>query len=219
MEIQALLDHTLLSPEAKEADIERLCNEAKQYGFKSVCVNPFYVPLAAALLQKTEVKICTVIGFPLGAGNSAIKAFEAENVLSLGADELDMVINIGALKNGDDKTVASEIRAVVDVAREKQALVKVILETCYLSEREKIKACLLAKEEGADFVKTSTGFGSAGATLENVRLMRKTVGLDMGVKASGGIKTLNGVRKLIAAGATRIGTSSGVHIMQELKND
>lgn len=217
VEIEQLIDHTLLKPQALDSDIEQLCQEAKQYGFKSVCINPFYVELAVALLKKTKVVVCTVIDFPLGANGLKTKLFATEQALSAGAKELDMVLNIGALKDEKYGVVAEEIRLIVQKAMQAQALVKVILETCCLTEREKIKACLLAKEEGAAFVKTSTGFAAAGATVEDIKLMRKTVGLEMGVKAAGGIRNLDMVRKMIAAGANRIGTSAGVSIMQDLR--
>jgi len=216
MEIAKIIDHTLLKPQATKADIQKLCAEAKEYGFASVCVNPYHVLWAASLLQDSSVKVCTVIGFPLGASNRRTKIFEAEKALLEGAQELDMVINLGALKENNYSLVANEIRGIVK-ATEGKALVKVIIETCYLTTEEKTRVCLLAKEEGADFVKTSTGFGSGGAVVEDVQLMRQIVGPQMGVKASGGIRRLAEAKAMIAAGANRLGTSAGVNILRELK--
>jgi len=209
--IASMIDHTLLKPDATEKEIRKLCEEAAQYKFASVCVNPAYVPLAAKLLKGTGVKVCTVIGFPLGATTSTTKAIETRDAIANGADEIDMVINVGALKSGDDETVRKDIQAVVDAAKGR-AIVKVILETALLTKEEKIKGCLLAKMAGADFVKTSTGFGPGGATVEDVALMRKTVGPEMGVKASGGIRTYEAAKAMIEAGATRIGASASVAI-------
>lgn len=215
-EIARYIDHTNLKPYATKEDIIKLCDEAIQYGFYAVCVNPYRVKLAKDYLsgKGADVKVASVIGFPLGATPTEVKVFEAKKALDDGADELDMVINIGALKDGDYEYVKRDIEEVVKVAHEKGAKVKVIIETCYLTDEEKVKACELAKEAGADFVKTSTGFGSGGATVEDVRLMRKVVGPEMGVKASGGIRTYDQAVAMIEAGANRIGTSSGVKIVE-----
>jgi deoxyribose-phosphate aldolase len=207
-----MIDHTILKPEAKKDDIEKLCEEAKTYSFCSVCVNPANVKLAAGLLKGSNVKVCAVIGFPLGASTSAVKAMEAKEAIGAGSAEVDMVMNIGALKSGDDDLCIRDIKAVVAAAAGK-AVVKVIIETCLLTDEEKKKACLFAKKAGADFVKTSTGFNKGGATVADVALMRRVVGLEMGVKASGGIKDRQTAEQMIAAGATRIGTSSGVAIV------
>lgn len=209
-----LIDHTLLKPQATKADIEALIADAKAYNFKSVCINPTWVKLAAELLKDSPVKVCTVIGFPLGANTSAVKAFEAKDAIANGATEVDMVINIGEMKAGAYDAVKNDIAAVVEAAKGK-ALVKVIIETCLLTDDEKVKACQLAKEAGADFVKTSTGFSTGGATAEDIALMRKTVGPDMGVKASGGVRTREDAEKMVAAGANRIGTSNGVAIVKK----
>lgn len=209
--ISGMIDHTLLKPEARREAIVKLAEEAKQYGFASVCVNPVWVETAAEVLKGTEVKVCTVIGFPLGASAPEVKAFEAAHAISQGAGEVDMVINIGALKDENDELVASDIKGVVEVASGK-ALVKVILETCLLTEEEIVRACKLSVSAGADFVKTSTGFSSGGATVEAVALMAKTVGPGTGVKASGGVRTLADAEAMIHAGATRLGTSAGVAI-------
>ncbi|WP_297510731.1 deoxyribose-phosphate aldolase [Thermococcus sp.] len=216
IDIAKYIDHTNLKPYATKDDIIRLCDEAIKYGFYAVCVNPYRVKLAKEYLheRKADVKVASVIGFPLGATPTEVKVFEAKKALEDGADELDMVINIGALKDGDYDYVEKDIEEVVKVAHEKGAKVKVIIETCYLTEEEKVKACELAKEAGADFVKTSTGFGTGGATVEDVRLMRKVVGPDMGVKAAGGIRTYEQALAMIKAGANRIGTSSGVRIVE-----
>ncbi|WP_461863218.1 deoxyribose-phosphate aldolase [Thermococcus sp.] len=213
-DISRYIDHTNLRAYATEDDIIRLCDEAKEYGFYAVCVNPYRVRLAKERLKGTDVKVASVIGFPLGATPTEVKVFETKKALEDGADELDMVINIGALKDGDYEYVRKDIEEVVKVAREKGAIVKVIIETCYLTDEEKVKACELAKEAGAHFVKTSTGFGTGGATVEDVRLMRKVVGPEMGVKAAGGIRTYEQAVAMIEAGATRIGTSSGVKIVE-----
>jgi len=212
-DLAAMIDHTLLKPEATKDQIVKLCEEAVEFGFASVCINPTYVSLAADLLRNTPVKVCTVVGFPLGASTPLVKAVEARDAIAAGAREIDMVINIGALKSGDDDLVGRDIRAVVEAARGR-ALVKVILETALLTDDQKVKACLIAKAEGADFVKTSTGFGPGGATVEDVRLMRKVVGKEMGVKASGGIRNLESARKMIEAGASRIGASASVAIVK-----
>ncbi|HEY4554343.1 MAG TPA: deoxyribose-phosphate aldolase [Bacillaceae bacterium] len=216
--IAKMIDHTLLKPEATKVQIQKLCEEAKTYGFASVCVNPCWVETARAILQETDVKVCTVIGFPLGASTPETKAFETKNAIENGAHEVDMVMNIGALKSGDEALAERDIQAVAAAAKGK-ALVKVIIETCLLTDDEKEKACQIAKRAGADFVKTSTGFSSGGATAEDVSLMRKTVGQQMGVKASGGVRSLEDVENMIDAGATRIGASSGVAIVQGLKGD
>ncbi|MGG0657556.1 deoxyribose-phosphate aldolase [Rummeliibacillus pycnus] len=206
------IDHTLLKPEATEEQIITLCAEAKEFDFASVCVNPTWVSVAATELKGAISKVCTVIGFPLGASTSATKAFETKDAIANGADEIDMVINIGALKSGQFDVVESDIKAVVDAAN--GTLVKVIIETCLLTDEEKVKACELSVAAGADFVKTSTGFSTGGATAEDVALMRKTVGPKIGVKASGGVRSLEDLEAMVAAGATRIGASSGVKIMQ-----
>lgn len=213
MNIAKMIDHTLLKANTTKAQIVQLCEEAKEYGFASVCVNPTWVATAAELLKGTDVKVCTVIGFPLGANTPETKAFETKDAIEKGATEVDMVINIGALKDGDDELVERDIRAVVEAAKGK-ALVKVIIETCLLTEEEKVRACRLAVQAGADYVKTSTGFSTGGATVEDIALMRKTVGPNIGVKASGGVRDLQGAEAMIEAGATRIGTSSGVTIVQ-----
>jgi len=214
-DLAAYIDHTILKPEATEKEIIKICNEALEYGFASVCVNPCYVKLAYSLLKDSPVKVCTVIGFPLGASTSSVKAFEAEEAMQNGAQEIDMVLNIGALKNGDYKYVTDDIAAVASVCKGK-ALLKVIIETCLLEEHEKVEACKAAKLAGADYVKTSTGFSKAGAKEEDVALMRKVVGDQMGVKASGGIRDLDTALAMIRAGATRIGASASVNIMKEL---
>jgi len=211
--IAKMIDHTLLKANTTKEQIIKLCEEAKQCGFASVCVNPTWVALAAELLEGTGVKVCTVIGFPLGANAPETKAFETKDAINKGANEVDMVINIGALKDGNDELVERDIRAVVEAA-EGKALVKVIIETCLLTEEEKVRACQLAVKAGADFVKTSTGFSTGGATVEDVALMRKTVGDKVGVKASGGVRNVDDAKAMITAGATRIGTSSGVAIVQ-----
>ncbi|MGZ7444602.1 deoxyribose-phosphate aldolase [Paenibacillus sp. TH7-28] len=208
-----MVDHTLLKAEAGRAAILKLAEEAKQYGFASVCVNPVWVETAAEALKGSPVKVCTVIGFPLGASAPEVKAFEAAHAIRQGAGEVDMVINIGALKDGNDELVARDIVGVVEAAKGK-ALVKVIIETSLLTEEEIVRACLLSVSAGADFVKTSTGFSTGGATVEAVALMRKTVGPDVGVKASGGVRTLADAEAMIQAGATRLGTSAGVAIAQ-----
>lgn len=207
------IDHTLLKPEAIEAEIRTLCKEAIQHQFASVCIQPVWVKLAADLLKNSSVKVCSVVGFPLGANTPEIKAQEAEQLVADGASEIDMVISLGALKSKEYQKVKEEIEAVVCAA--KPALVKVILETCLLTDEEKQKACKLVKEAGAHFVKTSTGFSRSGATVHDVALMRKAVGPDFGVKASGGIRDLATALAMIEAGATRLGTSSGVLIMSQ----
>lgn len=213
MNLAKMIDHTLLRADATKTEITKLIGEAKKYNFASVCVNPTWVKYAAEELSGTTVKVCTVIGFPLGAATSATKAFEAQDAIANGATEVDMVINIGALKEGNNELVEKDIKAVVDAAKGK-ALVKVIIETCLLTDEEKIRVCTLAVKAGTDFVKTSTGFSTGGATVEDVALMRNTVGKDIGVKASGGVRSLADMKNAIAAGATRIGASSGVKIME-----
>jgi len=214
-ELARLIDHTALKPDTTEARIQQLCNEARRYGFAAVCVNPCYVPLAAALLEGSSVAVCTVIGFPLGATQTVTKVAEALQALRDGARELDVVLNIGLLKSGRLEAVRHDLQAVVDVAHQAQppALVKVILETALLSEAEKITACHLALEVGADFVKTSTGF-AGGATVEDVALLRRIVGDRIGIKASGGIRTRAQAEALLAAGATRLGTSNGLALLE-----
>jgi len=212
MNYAKLIDHTLLKADAKKEAIVTLCEEAKQHHFASVCVNPAWVETAAQLLHGTDVAVCTVIGFPLGANTPETKAFEASDAIAKGATEVDMVINVGALKDGNDELVERDIRAVTGVAKEK-ALTKVIIETSLLTEEEKVRACKLAVQAGADFVKTSTGFSTGGATVEDIALMKKTVGPNIGVKASGGVRDFVGMDAMVQAGATRIGTSSGVALI------
>ena len=211
----SLVDHTLLKPEASESDIKKLCVEAAEYGFASVCVNPTWVKKAAEFLRGSSVPVCTVIGFPLGATLSDVKAFETRRSIFNGAGEVDMVINIGALKSGDDCKVEDDIRQVVEAAHENGVLCKVIIETALLTDEEKVQACLAAKNAGADFVKTSTGFAKGGATAADVALMRRVVGSGLGVKASGGVKGIEDAKAMVEAGATRIGASVGVKIAQE----
>jgi len=211
-----MVDHTLIKPTATRNDVEKLCKEAEKYGFRCVCANSMYVSLAKQLLRGTDVKVCSTVGFPFGATLPEVKAFEAEKAVEKGAQEIDMVINIGALKSGDYETVKKDIETVVNVKRSHSDLViKVIIETGYLTTQEKIMACRLAKDAGADFVKTSTGL-VGGATVEDVKLMRETVGKDMGVKAAGGIRTFKEALAMIEAGANRIGTSTGVAIIEEI---
>jgi len=212
--LAGMIDHTLLKPDATPDQIAQLCFEARKYGFATVCVNPAHVKLCAELLKNSSVKVCTVIGFPLGASATDVKVFETHKALDDGAAEIDMVINIGALKSNDYVLVANDIGSVVQAGHGRNALVKVILETSLLTQEEKVAACLLAKEAGADFVKTSTGFGGGGATVEDVALMRRVVGSQMGVKASGGVKSFEDAQRLVSAGATRIGASAGVKILQ-----
>jgi deoxyribose-phosphate aldolase len=213
MRIQDYIDHTLLKPEATSSQIIQICTEAKKYEFASVCVNPYYASLVAGQLKGSKVKTCVVTGFPLGATSKEVKAFETETAVKAGAEEIDMVINIGALKSQDYMVVEEDIKAVKSAAG--KASVKVIIETCLLTDEEKIKACTIALDAGADFVKTSTGFSTGGATIEDVALMRKTVGDKTGVKASGGIRDYKTCMAMIEAGATRIGTSSGIKIVEE----
>ena len=212
-----LIDHTLLKAEASKDDIVKLCDEAKKYDFASVCVNPSYVEQSYELLKNTDVKVCTVIGFPLGATTTATKVFEAIEAMENGATELDMVINNGAVKSGDWDYVRNDISKLNAAVSEKGALLKVIIETSLLSDEEKVKICEICKDINVGFVKTSTGFGTAGATVHDVSLMRKTVGESIGVKASGGIRDANAAKEMIAAGANRLGTSAGVAIVTGTK--
>jgi deoxyribose-phosphate aldolase len=214
-DIAALIDHTLLKPEGSRDDITKLCREAARFGFASVCINPCYVGLAAELLHGTPVKVCTVVGFPLGATLPQVKVYETEEAIKLGAQEIDMVQNVGALKSGEDDVVERDIAGVVAAAHRGGAICKVILETALLTTEEKVRASLAAKRAGADFVKTSTGFGPAGATAEDVALMRAVVGEEMGVKAAGGVRSLDDVLKMVHAGATRIGASASVKILEQ----
>jgi deoxyribose-phosphate aldolase len=211
--LSSMIDHTLLKPDATEEQIKKLCKEARENKFASVCINPHYVPLAVECLRGSDVKVCTVIGFPLGASTTRTKVAEAKEVVENGAGEVDMVINIGALKSGDIDAVRNDIESVV-IAVKDRALVKVIIETCLLTDEEKVKACQIAKMAGADFVKTSTGFSTGGATVEDVKLMRQVVGSEMGVKASGGVRSFAAAMEMIKAGANRLGTSSGVAIVK-----
>ncbi len=214
-DIAALIDHTLLKPESSRDDILKLCAEAVEFGFASVCINPTWVSTAAAAVRGSAVKVCTVVGFPLGATLPSVKTFEAEEAVKLGAQEVDMVINVGALKSGDDELVEQDIRGVVAACRRGGALTKVILECALLTDEEKVRASCLAQSAGADFVKTSTGFGPGGATAHDVELMRLAVGPEMGVKAAGGIRSYEDLKAMVSAGATRIGASASVKIMQQ----
>ncbi|WHY96004.1 deoxyribose-phosphate aldolase [Peribacillus simplex] len=216
--VAGLIDHTLLKADATKEQIKVLCEEAREYNFASVCVNPTWVKYASELLEGSEVKVCTVIGFPLGASTPETKAFETKDAIANGAHEVDMVINIGALKDKDDELVEQDIRAVVAASTGK-ALSKVIIETSLLTDEEKVRACELAVKAGTDYVKTSTGFSTGGATVEDITLMRKTVGPDIGVKASGGVRNTSDAQKVIEAGATRIGASAGVSIVKGLTAD
>ncbi|MFJ7927885.1 deoxyribose-phosphate aldolase [Peribacillus sp. NPDC096448] len=216
--VAGLIDHTLLKADATKEQIKVLCEEAREYNFASVCVNPTWVKYASELLEGSEVKVCTVIGFPLGANTPETKAFETKDAIANGAHEVDMVINIGALKDKDDELVGRDIRAVVAASTGK-ALSKVIIETSLLTDEEKVRACELAVKAGSDYVKTSTGFSTGGATVEDITLMRKTVGPDIGVKASGGVRNTSDAQKVIEAGATRIGASAGVSIVKGLTAD
>ncbi|NTU78452.1 MAG: deoxyribose-phosphate aldolase [Chloroflexales bacterium] len=217
--IAGMIDHTLLKPEATPDQIEALCAEAARYRFASVCVNPTFVPLCARLLAGTPVAVCTVIGFPLGATTTKAKVFEATQAAGNGARELDMVISIGRLKAGELGETAEDVRAVVEAGHAAGALVKVIIETALLTDEEKVTACLLAARAGADFVKTSTGFAGGGATAADVALMRRVVGPEVGVKASGGVRSLADAQAMLAAGADRIGASAGVGIIQEAEGE
>ncbi|XOQ36338.1 MAG: deoxyribose-phosphate aldolase [Lactococcus sp.] len=212
MNLNKYIDHTVLKADTPQATVQKIIDEAIQYDFMSVCLNPTWVSFAAEKLAATDVKVCTVIGFPLGANTSAVKAFEAAEAVKNGADEVDMVINIGAAKDGDWDLVESDIQSVVDASGD--VLTKVIIETSLLTDEEKVKACQAAVRAGADFVKTSTGFSTAGATVADIALMRQTVGPDLGVKASGGVRSMADAEAMIAAGATRLGTSNGVEIMK-----
>jgi deoxyribose-phosphate aldolase len=213
--VSALIDHTLLKPDATRQEIEKLCREAAEYKFATVCVNPTWVAACSKLLRGTSVGVCTVVGFPLGATTADVKNYEARRAIADGAREVDMVINIGALKSGDVRTVEHDIEAVTEPCRAAGLISKVIIETAYLTDDEKVTACTLAKAAGADFVKTSTGFASSGATVADVALMRRVVGEDMGVKAAGGVRDLEGLKAMVAAGASRVGASAGVKIVQQ----
>lgn len=213
-DLASYIDHTLLKPAATNEQIIQLCKEAKEFHFASVCVNPVHVSLCKALLLNTGVHVCSVVGFPLGANTTATKVFETHDAIQNGAQEIDMVINIGALKSRDFTLVAKDIAAVTEVAHHGEAILKVIIETCLLTEEEKVIACLLSKQAGADYVKTSTGFSTAGATAEDVALMRKVVGPEIGLKAAGGIRNREDAERMIAAGATRLGASAGIQIVQ-----
>lgn len=216
MRIQKFIDHTLLKPQASEEQVKKVCDEAREYGFYCVCVNPYYTAFVRKALEGTNVKTCVVVGFPLGATTKEVKVFETNQAIENGAQEIDMVINIGALKDKKYDVVKDDIQGIVDAAKGR-AFVKVIIETCLLNEEEKIKACQIAKEVGADFVKTSTGFSTGGATIEDVKLMREIVGNNMGVKASGGIRTREDAETIIKAGASRIGASASITIVEETK--
>ncbi|HZS46553.1 MAG TPA: deoxyribose-phosphate aldolase [Blastocatellia bacterium] len=214
-DIAAYIDHTILKPEASRDEIRKLCSEAREYGFASVCINPAWVREAAAYLKGSSSLVCTVVGFPLGANTADVKAYETRRAIFDGAREIDMVINIGALKSGNDELVEADIRAVVEASHEFSCLVKVIIECALLTDEEKVKACILAKAAGADFVKTSTGFSKSGATAEDVALMRRAVGPDIGVKAAGGVRDYESAEAMLKAGASRIGASVGVKIVQQ----
>jgi deoxyribose-phosphate aldolase len=215
-DVAAMIDHTLLKPDATRHEIETLCREAAEYHFASVCVNPTWVASCARLLQGSGVTVCSVVGFPLGAATADTKHFETRRAIFDGACEIDMVINVGALKSGELRLVERDIEAVTGPCRESGAVSKVIIEAALLTDDEKVAACTLAKAAGADFVKTSTGFGPGGATVHDVELMRRVVGEEMGIKAAGGVRDLESVKAMVAAGATRIGASAGVRIVQEL---
>jgi deoxyribose-phosphate aldolase len=215
--VSGMIDHTLLKPDASRADIEKLCREATEFHFATVCINPAWVALAASLLRGSGVGVCSVVGFPLGATTPDVKNYETRRAIFDGAVEIDMVINIGALKSGDLRTVERDIEAVVEPCRQCGAASKVIIEAALLTDDEKVTACALAKAARADFVKTSTGFAAGGATAADVALMRRVVGSDMGIKAAGGVRDLEGLKAMVAAGATRVGASAGVKIVQESK--
>ncbi|MGJ0843964.1 deoxyribose-phosphate aldolase [Clostridium tertium] len=217
-DLARMIDHTILKADATEMEVEKLCTEALEYNFASVCINPSMVEKAANMLKGSDVKVCTVIGFPLGATTTEVKAFETEDVIKKGATEVDMVINIGKLKEGNIEYVKKDIEAVVNAAKGK-ALTKVIIETCLLTDEEKVTACKLSKEAGADFVKTSTGFSTGGATASDIKLMRETVGPDIGVKASGGVRSLEDAMAMIENGATRIGASASIAICEGTKSN
>lgn len=214
-DVAAMIDHTLLKPDARKEDIEQLCREAAQFHFATVCVNPTWVALCSRLLAGSGVGVCSVVGFPMGATTPDVKGFETRRALFDGATEIDMVINIGSLKSGDLRMVERDIESVTTPCRECGALSKVIIEAALLTDDEKVTACTLAKAAGADFVKTSTGFGPGGATVADVALMRRVVGADMGIKAAGGVRDLDSLRAMVAAGATRVGASAGVKIIQQ----
>lgn len=211
-----MIDHTLLKQNASEDQIKKLCAEAKEYGFWSVCINPCYVALCAEELKDSDVKVCTVVGFPLGASTTETTVFQSVEAIKNGASEIDMVINVGAIKSGNWDYVYNDIKAVADAVKANGGLLKVIIETCLLSDDEKIKACEISKKAGADFVKTSTGFSTGGATVDDIKLMRNTVGPDMGVKASGGIHNAKEALAMAEAGASRIGASAGIEILNGL---
>ena len=215
--VATMIDHTLLKPDASRTEIEKLCREAAEFHFATVCVNPAWVATAARLLRGSGVGVCSVVGFPLGATTADVKNYETRRAIFDGATEIDMVINIGALKSGDLRTVERDIQAVVDPCHQSSVVSKVIIEAALLTDDEKITACTLSKAAGADFVKTSTGFASGGATVADVALMRRIVGADMGVKAAGGVRVLEGLKAMVAAGASRVGASAGVKIVQESK--
>jgi deoxyribose-phosphate aldolase len=215
--VAGMIDHTLLKPDATRADIDKLCREAAEFHFATVCINPFWVARCASLLRGTGVGVCSVVGFPLGATTADVKQYETRRAIYDGAIEIDMVINVGALKSGDLRTVERDIEAVVDPCRQCGAISKVIIEAALLTDEEKVTASTLTKAAGADFVKTSTGFGPGGATVADVALMRRVVGAEMGVKAAGGVRDLEGMKAMVAAGATRVGASAGVKIVQESK--
>jgi deoxyribose-phosphate aldolase len=214
-----MIDHTLLKPDATRREVEELCREAAQFRFATVCVNPTWVALAATRLAATGVGVCSVVGFPLGATTADVKAYETRRAIFDGAREIDMVINVGALKSGDLRTVERDIEAVASPCRDCGALCKVIIEAALLTDDEKVTACTLAKAAGAQFVKTSTGFGPGGATAADVALMRRVVGAEMGVKAAGGVRDLDALKAMVAAGATRVGASAGVRIVQQARGD
>ena len=216
-DIARLIDHTLLKPDASRDELRKLCQEAVRFGFASVCINPCYVSLAAELVRGSNVKVCTVVGFPLGATLPQVKIYETEEVLKLGAQEIDMVINVGALKSKQDDVVESDIRGVVEASHRGGGICKVIIEAALLTIEEKVRASVASKNAGADFVKTSTGFGPGGATAEDVALMRAVVGGEIGVKAAGGVRTLEDFKKMVAAGATRIGASASVKILEQAR--
>jgi deoxyribose-phosphate aldolase len=217
--VAAMIDHTLLKPDATRQQVEDLCREAAQFGFATVCVNPTWVALCARMLAGTRVSVCSVVGFPLGATTADVKAYETRRAIFDGAREIDMVINVGALKSADLRGVEQDIEAVTAPCRDCQVLTKVIIEAALLTDEEKVTACTLAKAAGADYVKTSTGFGPGGATAADVALMRRVVGAEMGVKAAGGIRDFEGLKAMVAAGATRVGASAGVKIVKEARGD
>lgn len=217
-QLARMIDHTILKPEATREAVTVICKEALEYNFASVCINPANIELAAELLKGSEVKVCTVIGFPLGANTKEVKAFETKDAIEKGAQEVDMVINLGKLKDKDYDYVKEDIKGVVNVAKGR-AITKVIIEACLLTEDEKVMACKLAKEAGADFVKTSTGFSTGGATPEDIKLMRQTVGTELGVKASGGVRSLDDAMAVIENGATRIGASASIAICEGQKSN